>query len=163
MGILLQTPDILIYAAVGAVLGGIGGALGVPLAKKRGFAWAKFLPVVGVALTPVLTKEYVMPWVTVARINEDLPKKIDEQTTLTSFEVEGRQWIYHYAVSDPKEVIPGSDLKAFLSQSACTELTGTFRSGRVDKVTYSYQFESGQSSFDLVKADCEASGTASPL
>ncbi|TXR48536.1 hypothetical protein [Phyllobacterium endophyticum] len=157
MGLLSGLPDFVIYAIFGAIAGGIGAAVG-GLIKGRA-KWVRILPVIFVVLSIQATKFSVMPDVRMARtvetLNKDLPKAIDEVTTLNRVSFANGEFVYHYQLADSVPV--GTDISPVKTQGLagmCNSWRGPFISKEVSSVKYQYQLHGTETSFSLLPQEC---------
>lgn len=96
-----------------------------------------------------------MPHVENDIANADLPKKIDDVTTMTRVEINGRDVRYHFTLDKSVPVIQGAELKTAIGIPACVFWKDKFSSGKFTSATYLYNFvPSGAASFTLTQADC---------
>ncbi|MFN3547701.1 MAG: hypothetical protein ACK4U0_09445 [Mesorhizobium sp.] len=149
-------PNWALYGLVGGILGALGGLIGALLAKHTGFKRSpQVLAVVGAVLSYQLTKNLILPAATVASMNVDLPKQIDDVTTLLKVEFQQKRFAYYYRLADSLEQTMSVDeLKGGLLPALCKNWSPHFKSGQVVGVEYHYELRQSAFSFAAEPADC---------
>jgi hypothetical protein len=155
MDTLQSIPDWVIYAAVGAIFGAAGALVGWLLERATGWKFWRVMMLVGIALTPTVTREFVIPELMGYFMNRDLPQKVDEVTTLTHVTLDGRHYVYTYDLADSVSAeLTADDVRQAVQSGACGHFAPLFRSGEVRSVSYVYHVHGSVLSFDLNPGDC---------
>lgn len=155
LAFLADKPSWVVYALVGAILGGVGGAIGVAIERATGLKVARLLPVVAVALTPFLTRELVAPAIITAAVNQGLPRQLDAYTTLESASYSSKEFTYHYTLSDQTpETIDVENIKRGELSGMCGNFKAQFSSGDLVRVIYEYTLRGNILRFTLTPSDC---------
>jgi len=152
MSILADFPIWSIYAIVGALLGGVFAIAGHFASRFIGVA--RFLPVLAIALTPVLSREFVIPAIVYAKMNEGLPRSIDEVTVLERVEREESAYRYFYKLDDSLAGADINQLKAINLAQICLFWGPNFKSGEATKAEYIYSVAGSSMSFSVDQSDC---------
>jgi len=149
-------PDLLITALVGAVLGGIGGFLGGMLQKLvRVPQLPMILAVAGAASSVQVSNAIVKPAIVTASLNVDLPKKLDDVTTLVEAKYDGRRYIYHYQLADafPQDTTTEA-MKSSLLDALCAHWGPEFAKRKLAGADYNYRLGDKVLSFTIERSDC---------
>lgn len=152
---LAELPNWLISGLVGALFGAMGGLLGALLQK---LVRAPNLPIILAAVAAVLslqfTKWVFVPAIVTASLNADLPKKMDEVTTLLRAEFDGRRFAYQYELADIFPAMTAQELKAGLLASLCEHWKVVFASSDTVGADYNYMLRGELLSFVIEPTDC---------
>ncbi|MDW9444846.1 hypothetical protein GOA75_11030 [Sinorhizobium meliloti] len=157
MGALVDLPAWAFYALMGALLGGISGAIGLQFDRFFGTGGGRYLAILGIVATPHVTDRFVLPAVIEAKVNRDLPKKLDEFTTLERISVESGKYVYFYTLAgDVSSSITGEEIKAFQMDSGlCSFWKPRLSSGEVSLAEYRYALpDGGETYFTVTRSDC---------
>lgn len=157
MDFLATLPVWAIYALVGAVLGGIGPVLAWPF-RTTFPKLMRILPFVGLVLTKPVTENLVLPHLEDAIVthvmNADLPKKLDNLTTLTHASLGKRRYVYDYEISDEAPELDAAMIKAANLSGLCTQWGHLFKDGSVISAEYRYSLRGAPFSYIVTGADC---------
>lgn len=150
---LAEWPRWAIFALVGAHLGVLGAITGWGL-EKLGFKAGRYIVILFFAATPVVAREEVLPVIVEAYSNKNLPVALDEYTTLTRVEVDGRKYIYHY------DLLADADFNVETIKSEgigelCEYWRSAFRDNDVTSAEYRYNYAKKTSSFWIEPKDCK--------
>lgn len=147
-------PDWSIAALIGGVVGALAGVLGYAIGR-RSRTVATICTVVGVIASQPLVNTYLMPIIANDVANADLPKKIDEVTTMTRVEIERHKVRYFFTLDESVPQVTSEQLKTDIGVPACAFWKPQFQSGKYESAEYSYEFKpSGTAGFTLTPADC---------
>lgn len=150
---LADWPTWAIYSLTGAAFGAVGGALG-SLLKTRA-KWLVVVPaVIGVAVSRPITDQVIIPFIFDVKINEGLPKKLDELTTIDHISFSNHQYVYSYEIEADTPSLDFVAFKAAQLPSMCPLWAERFKSGDVVSAEYRYTFKGGVGGFIVSPADC---------
>ena len=152
---LLELPSWVIAGLVGAIAGGIGGLLGGAIERVTGWKSARVaLVAVCAAAAASLTSPVIIPALLNASMNADLPKKLDEITTMTRVQLNNKRYVYDYDLSDASPDVNGDELKSQLLGPLCNHWKPIFASGDVLSAEYRYSQRGKTFSFVVEPLDC---------
>jgi hypothetical protein len=145
-----------IYAITCGLLGSLGILFGLIAARRFSMALS-VLPLIGVAMTTPVTEKLVIPYLTdrypVIFANKDLPRKIDQKTTLTKIDLTDHIYSYFFDLDDDDDFDPPVVKSAQLTD-LCDSLLPKFISGEASLANYIYQLKGKDYSFSVDSADC---------
>lgn len=153
-GLMGDWPKWAVYAVVGGILGGSGALVGW-LLERLGIRFGRFAVVLGIAATPVVSREVVLPQIIEAYSNLELPRKIDEFTTLTRIEFGAKRYVYLYDLSS--DVNPSFDVAEIKREGLadmCNYWKPAFDDGEVISAEYRYRINGDSRSFFVTASDC---------
>lgn len=153
MAFMGEWPVWAIYAAIGALFGLAGGLLSFPLAK-RNKKLSAFVVIAAIAMSRPVTEQFVLPKVANDYANKDLPKKLDNVTTMTKVTISGSTIVYNYDIDPSVALVSGPEMMKLIGPDACQYWKPKFASGDATSAEYVYKFASGQSRFTLTKQSC---------
>jgi hypothetical protein len=156
LALAIGLPDLLITALVGAVLGGLGGFLGGMLQKLVRVPQLPVILAVAGAVTSVqVSNAIVKPAIVTASLNVDLPKKLDDVTTLLEAKYDGRRYTYHYQLADtfPQDTTIDA-MKSGLLEQLCAHWGPEFAKRKLAGADYSYRLGDKVMSFTIEPSDC---------
>ncbi|WP_246665465.1 hypothetical protein [Rhizobium tropici] len=146
-----------IYAIVCGLLGSLGIIFGL-IAGKRFAIAARVLPLAGVAITTSVTEHIVIPYLAerypVIFANKDLPRKVDQKTTLTKIDLTDQIYSYFYDLDDDDENFDPPLVKSAQLADLCDFLLPKFSSGEALLANYIYQLKGRDYSFSVDSHDC---------
>ena len=146
-----------IYAIVCGLLGALGIFLGAIVRKKFAMPLS-VLPLLGVAMTTPLTEQFVIPHLVdrypVVFANKDLPKKIDQQTTLKKIDLTDSIYSYFYDLDLDDDWFDAPLVKSAQLSDLCSALLPKFVSGEASLANYIYQLKGKDYSFSVDSSDC---------
>lgn len=146
-----------IYAIVCGFLGSLGILFGLMAGKRFGIA-LRVLPLVGVAITTPVTERVVIPYLAqrypVIFANKDLPRKIDQKTTLTKIDLTDHIYSYFYDLDDDDDDFDPPVMKSAQLSDLCDFLLPKFSSGEASLANYIYQLKGRDYSFSVDSTDC---------
>lgn len=156
LALLGGAPVWVVYAVVGGVLGALSALVGAGIDRLLGTKIGRFMVIAGLAITPVVTRNFVIPAVEIAFINKDLPRKIDDVTTLLQFSSSNGRYVYVHQID---EAVPEDFDVTLIKQANLPSLCQTFgpslRSGALSSVEYRYQRNADvPKSFFVTTPDC---------
>ncbi|MGV1769131.1 hypothetical protein ACQZ6B_03035 [Agrobacterium vitis] len=143
-----------IYALVGGLFGLCGGLIGALLFQRHPKI-AGGLAIVCAAISGQVTDRFVMPQITNDLENADLPKKIDDVTTMNKVEIEKHKVRYLFSVDPSVHVVSGDELRSKILPSACAYWKPKFASGEFQSAEYAYSFADGSAKFLLTQDNCK--------
>lgn len=146
-----------IYAIVCGLLGALGILFG--MVAKRKFALApSVLPLIAIALTTPVTERFVIPVLVrqypLVFANKDLPKKIDQKTTLTKIDLTDHIYSYFYDLDLDDDWFDAPLVKTAQLPDLCNFLLPKFVSGEASLANYIYQLKGKDYSFSVDSSDC---------
>jgi len=146
-----------IYAIVCGLLGSLGILFGLFAARRFSIALS-VLPLIGIAITTPVTERIVIPYLTerypVVFANKDLPKKIDQKTTLTKIDLTDHIYSYFYDLDDDDDDFDAPLVKSAQLTDLCDFLLPKFSSGEASLANYIYQLKGRDYSFSVDSTDC---------
>ncbi|NTF41943.1 hypothetical protein G6L80_08450 [Agrobacterium rhizogenes] len=146
-----------IYAIVCGLFGGLGILFGV-IARKKVAIPLSVLPLLGVAMTTPVTEQFVIPQLAnrypVVFANKDLPKKIDQQTTLKKIDLTDSIYSYFYDLDLDDDWFDAPLVKSAQLSDLCNSLLPKFVSGEASLANYIYQLKGKDYSFSVDSSDC---------
>ena len=146
-----------IYAIICGLLGSLGILLGLIAGKRSGIA-LRLLPLVGIAMTTPVTERLVLPYLNgrypVIFANKDLPRKVDQKTTLTKVDLTDHIYSYFFDLDDDDDDFDAPLVKSAQLTDLCDFLLPKFSSGEASLANYIYQFKGKDYSFSVDSADC---------
>ncbi len=146
-----------IYAIVCGLLGSLGLLFGFIAGKKFSIA-LRVLPLMGIAITTPATERIVIPYLTerypVIFANKDLPRKIDQKTTLTKIDLTDHIYSYFYDLDDDDDDFDPPLVKSAQLTDLCDFLLPKFSSGEASLANYIYQLKGRDYSFSVDSTDC---------
>ncbi|NLS16012.1 hypothetical protein HGP16_05470 [Rhizobium sp. P40RR-XXII] len=146
-----------IYAIVCGLLGSLGILFGLIAGKRFGIA-LRVLPLVGVAITTPVTEHLVIPYLTarypVIFANKDLPRKVDQKTTLMKIDLTDRIYSYFYDLDEDDDDFDPPLVKSAQLADICDFLLPKFSSGEALLANYIYQLKGRDYSFSVDSRDC---------
>ncbi|MFT4003689.1 MAG: hypothetical protein QM684_25945 [Rhizobium sp.] len=147
-----------IYAIVCGFLGFLGILIGLIAARQRFGIALQVLPLIGVAITTPVTEHLVIPYLTerypVIFANKDLPRKIDQKTTLTKIDFADHIYSYFYDLDDDDDDFDPPLVKSAQLSDLCDSLLPKFSSGEASLANYIYQLKGKDYSFSVDSTDC---------
>ncbi|TWB54691.1 hypothetical protein FBZ98_10368 [Rhizobium sp. ERR 922] len=145
-----------IYATVCGLLVSLGLLAGLIAGRRLPIA-LRLLPLLGIAMTTPVTERLVVPFLSerypVIFANKDLPKKIDQKTTLTKIDLTDHIYSYFYDLDDDDDFDPPLVKSAQLTD-LCDFLLPKFSSGEASLANYIYQLKGRDYSFSVDSTDC---------
>jgi hypothetical protein len=145
-----------IYAIVCGLLVSLGLWAGLIVGRRFSIA-LRVLPLLGVAVTTPVTERFVIPYLSerypVIFANKDLPKKIDQKTTLTKIDLTDHIYSYFYDLDGDDDFDPPLVKSAQLTD-LCDFLLPKFSSGEASLANYIYQLKGRDYSFSVDSTDC---------
>lgn len=146
-----------IYAIVCGLLGALGIFLGAVAQKKIAMPLS-VLPLIGIAMTTPITERFVIPNLAnrypVVFANKDLPKKIDQQTTLKKIDLTDSIYSYFYDLDLDDDWFDAPLVKSAQLSDLCSSLLPKFVSGEASLANYIYQLKGKDYSFSVDSSDC---------
>lgn len=146
-----------IYAIVCGCLGSLGILFGLIAGKRLGIA-LQVLPLMGIAITTPVTEHLVIPYLAarypVVFANKDLPKKVDQKTTLTKIDLTDHIYSYFYDLDDDDDDFDAPLVKSAQLTDLCDFLSPKFSSGEASLANYIYQLKGKDYSFSVDSTDC---------
>ncbi len=157
-------PRIAIVMIVGAVIGGIGGVLGVWLSRFwPGFA--RILPIACIAGAYPVTVNLVLPYLSHLAFTAGfskgvgkVPRQIDRVTVLKSAGVYDDAMNFNYRldtpITDPTQT-KDAIKKMLASSSDCRQITLGVEKNFVQRAVFHYETNLGKISVTLLPSDCQ--------
>lgn len=146
-----------IYAIVCGLLVSLGLLAGL-IAGRRFSVALRVLPLLGIAVTTPVTERFVIPYLSerypVIFANKDLPKKIDQRTTLTKVDLTDQIYSYFYDIDDDDDDFDPPLVKSAQLADLCDFLLPKFISGEASLANYIYQLKGRDYSFSVDSTDC---------
>lgn len=146
-----------IYAIVCGLLGALGILLGA-IAQKKIAMPLSVLPLIGIAMTTPITERFVIANLAnrypVVFANKDLPKKIDQQTTLKKIDLTDSIYSYFYDLDLDDDWFDAPLVKSAQLSDLCSSLLPKFVSGEASLANYIYQLKGKDYSFSVDSSDC---------
>lgn len=116
------------------------------------------LPLIGIAMTTPVTERFVIPHLAdrypVVFANKDLPKKIDQQTTLKKIDLTDHIYSYFYDLDLDEDWFDAPLVKSAQLSDLCSFLLPKFDSGEASLANYIYQVKGKDYSFSVDSSDC---------
>ncbi|GAC1042155.1 hypothetical protein thsrh120_21590 [Rhizobium sp. No.120] len=118
----------------------------------------RVLPLLGIAVTTPVTERFVIPYLAerypVIFANKDLPKKIDQRTTLTKVDLTDQIYSYFYDIDYDDDDFDPPLVKSAQLADLCDFLLPKFISGEASLANYIYQLKGRDYSFSVDSTDC---------
>ncbi|WP_246778834.1 hypothetical protein [Rhizobium sp. BK098] len=118
----------------------------------------RVLPLLGIAITAPVTERLVIPYLSerypVIFANKDLPKKIDQKTTLTKIDLSDHIYSYFYDLDGDDDDFDPPLVKSAQLTDLCDFLLPKFSSGEASLANYIYQLKGRDYSFSVDSTDC---------
>lgn len=146
-----------IYAIVCGLLGTLGILFGAIARKKFAIA-TSVLPLICIAVTTPVTERLVIPYLNdrypIVFANKELPKKIDQQTTLKKIDLTDNIYSYFYDLDLDDDWFDAPVVKSAHLSDLCSFLLPKFASGEASLANYIYQLKGRDYSFSVDSSDC---------
>lgn len=146
-----------IYAIVCGLLASLGLLFGLMAGRRFSIALS-VLPLMGIAITTPVTERVVIPYLAerypVIFANKDLPRKVDQKTTLTKIDLTDHIYSYFYDLDDDDDDFDPPLVKSAQLTDLCDFLLPKFSSGEASLANYIYQLKGRDYSFSVDSADC---------
>lgn len=146
-------PALGIFSLSGAVFGVLGGLVSQLFARNNKKA-SIIVAVIAMTASRPVTEQYLLPRIANDTANADLPKKIDDITTMTKIIINNRAVVYSYEIDPSVSLVAGEEMRASVGPSACQYWKPKFQAGEFVSAEYSYKFKEGSSSFVLNNDNC---------
>jgi hypothetical protein len=142
-------------AIVGALAGVIGALVGAGFGKIGWQKASKYLPILLIAASLPITRNYIVPAGVDAALNQGVPRQVDEITTLEKVHQTPEGIAYDFRVSgDLPEGVSGQTVKDMQLSALCMNWRPYFISKTANRIDYRYQWSGSLISFALVPEDC---------
>lgn len=152
---LSNLPPWVVFAIMGGVFGAVGALLGAGLSRLGYPKFARLIAIVAIVVSFQVSRIVLMPSVALAKLNEGLPKPVDEYTVLQSAEYTPQGLAYRYQLFGG---LPGdfqvSQIKDGAIGDLCSNWAADFAARRVSKIDYHYTWAAGGGSFSVTPQDC---------
>jgi len=153
--LLADLPPWVVFALTGAAFGVLGTLIGHGLAKIGWPLLSRGVVIFAIVVSVQVSRLVMMPSIAQARLNEGLPKQLDDFTVLerASFTSSGLVYEYKLYGNLPAD-LDVEPIKQNGLANMCANFREDFASKRYSRIDYLYTWASGADSFSLAATDC---------